>query len=140
MLSKKTKYALKALMVLADEYGKGPVLISQISEKEKIPKKFLELILLELRNNGVLASKQGKGGGYLLLKSPESISLAQVVRLIDGPIAPTSCVSLHYYQKCDDCPDEEKCRLKKIMEKLRDANLEVLEGTSIADLVLAKKD
>lgn len=136
MLSKKAKYAIKALLILADEYGKDPILISKISEKEKIPKKFLEVILLELRNSGILQSRKGKGGGYYLRKEPKEINLAQVIRLIDGPIAPTSCVSIHYYEKCNDCIDENICRLRRVMVEIRDANLKVLEGTTIEDMML----
>lgn len=109
MISKKAKYALKALKVLTQYEGQGPVLISRIAEEENIPKKFLEAILLELRNHGILFSRKGKGGGYKLRVSPDKISFAQVIRIIDGPIAPTSCVSLHFYVKCDDCIDEVPC-------------------------------
>jgi Rrf2 family protein len=135
MISKKAKYALKALKVLADAYEKGPLLISAISEKENIPKKFLEAILLELRNHGILQSQKGRGGGYSLRLTPENISFARIIRLIDGPIAPTLCVSLHFYGKCNDCPTESECSLRKVMEKWRDANLHVLENTTLKDLL-----
>jgi Rrf2 family protein len=138
MISKKAKYALKALKVLTEQYGQGPVLISYISEKEKIPKKFLEAILLDLRNNGVLQSQKGKGGGYMLRIPPEDVTFAKVLRIIDGPISPTLCVSLYFYGKCDDCVDEEQCSLRLIMRKWRDANLAVLDETTLTDLV--KKD
>lgn len=131
MISKKAKYAIKALKVLTEEYGKGPVLISYISAKEKIPKKFLEAILLELRNHGILQSQKGKGGGYLLRIDPGRVNLAQVLRVIDGPIAPTPCVSFNFYVKCDDCNDEVACALKPIMERVRDANLSVYENTTL---------
>ncbi len=131
MISKKAKYAIKALKVLTEEFGKGPVLISYISAKEHIPKKFLEAILLELRNHGILQSQKGKGGGYLLRIDPARVNLAQVLRVIDGPIAPTPCVSLNFYVKCDDCEDEVTCALKPIMERVRDANLGVYENTSL---------
>lgn len=138
MISKKAKYALKALKVLTEQYGEGPVLISYISEKEKIPKKFLEAILLDLRNNGVLQSQKGKGGGYMLRIPPEEVTFAKVLRIIDGPISPTLCVSLYFYGKCDDCMDEEQCSLRLIMRKWRDANLAVLDETTLTDLL--KKD
>lgn len=138
MISKKAKYALKALKVLTEQYGEGPVLISYISEKEKIPKKFLEAILLDLRNNGVLQSQKGKGGGYMLRIPPEEVTFAKVLRIIDGPISPTLCVSLYFYGKCDDCMDEEQCSLRLIMRKWRDANLAVLDETTLTDLI--KKD
>ena len=131
MISKKAKYAIKALKVLTEEFGKGPVLISYISARENIPKKFLEAILLELRNHGILQSQKGKGGGYLLRIDPARVNLAQVLRVIDGPIAPTPCVSLNFYVKCDDCQDEATCALKPIMERVRDANLGVYENTTL---------
>ncbi len=131
MISKKAKYAIKALKVLTEEYGKGPVLISYISAKENIPKKFLEAILLELRNHGILQSQKGKGGGYLLRVDPGRVNLAQVLRVIDGPIAPTPCVSFNFYVKCDDCNDEVTCALRPIMERVRDANLSVYESTTL---------
>lgn len=134
MISKKAKYAIKALKVLTEEYGKGPVLISRISEKEKIPKKFLEAILLDLRNNGILQSQKGKGGGYMLRVPPEEVNFSKILRIIDGPISPTLCVSLYFYGKCDDCVDEENCSLRIIMQRWRDANLAVLDSTTLKDL------
>ncbi|GAB2763045.1 Rrf2 family transcriptional regulator [Rhabdobacter roseus] len=138
MISKKAKYALKALKVLAEQYNKGPVLISYIAEKEKIPKKFLEAILLDLRNNGVLQSQKGKGGGYMLRLPPEEVKFSKILRVIDGPIAPTLCVSLYFYGKCEDCVDEETCSLRLVMEKWRDANLAVLDQTTLRDLMQAR--
>ncbi len=135
MISKKAKYAIKALKVLTEEYGKGPILISFISAKENIPKKFLESILLELRNHGILQSQKGKGGGYLMRVSPERVNLAQVIRIIDGPIAPTPCVSLNFYVRCDDCADEVTCTIRPIMMRVRDANLSVYEKTTLQMLV-----
>lgn len=132
-MSKKAKYALKALIVLADEYGKGPVLISEICKREDLPKKFLEAILLELRKSGLVQSRKGKGGGYSLRLNPKDITMANIIRLTDGPIAPMSCVSINYYAKCDDCLDEKTCRLRKLMQELRDAKLRVLEGMNLAD-------
>jgi Rrf2 family protein len=136
MISKKAKYALKALKVLAESFEKGPLLISHIAEKEKIPKKFLEAILLELRNHGLLQSQKGKGGGYYLRQEPAKITFAKIIRVIDGPIAPTLCVSLHFYGKCDDCADEETCTLRNILADWRDANLKVLENKTLADLLV----
>lgn len=136
MISKKAKYALKALKVLAQEYEtKKPLLISYIAEKENIPKKFLEAILLDLRNQGVLQSQKGKGGGYLLRIPPSQLSFSKVLRVIDGPIAPTLCVSLYFYGKCDDCADENTCTLRSVMEKWRDANLAVLDNTTLDELI-----
>ncbi|MFN4086440.1 MAG: RrF2 family transcriptional regulator [Spirosomataceae bacterium] len=136
MISKKAKYALKALKFLAEKYSENkPLLISDIAEKENIPKKFLEAILLELRNHGILLSQKGKGGGYMLRTSPDQVTLAKILRTIDGPIAPMLCVSLHFYGKCDDCSSEETCRIRPIMEKVRDANLAVYENTTLQDML-----
>lgn len=136
MISKKAKYALKALKVLAQEYEhRRPVLISTIAGRERIPKKFLEAILLDLRNHGVLQSQKGKGGGYLLRVPPAEVTFARVMRIIDGPIAPTLCVSLYFYGRCDDCADEKTCTLRTVMENWRDANLAVLEKKTLLDLV-----
>lgn len=136
MISKKAKYAFKALTRLAEGFETHkPLLISEISEKENIPKKFLEAILLELRNNGILQSQKGKGGGYLLRTDPKEVSLAKIIRIIDGPIAPVLCVSLNFYGKCDDCNSEEKCKIRPFMTQLRDANLAVYENTTLKDLL-----
>ena len=135
MISKKAKYAIKALKVLTQAYGNGPVLISQIAVQESIPQKFLETILLDLRNHGILQSQKGKGGGYMLRVEPGRINLAQVIRVIDGPIAPTPCVSLNFYVRCDDCADEENCLIRPIMLRVRDANLAVYETTTMQMLV-----
>lgn len=133
MLSKKTKYAFKALIHLSENYARGPVLISEISMKKNIPLKFLENILLELRKAGVLESKKGKGGGYYFAVDPKDVSLAKVMRLLDGPIALLPCVSLNFYQKCEDC-DEQVCGLNRMMIQVRDATLQVLEHKTLADL------
>ena len=136
MISKKAKYALKALSCLATAFENNkPMLISEIAEKENIPKKFLETILLELRNNGILHSQKGKGGGYILRLQPDSVKLAKIIRIIDGPIAPVLCVSLNFYGKCDDCYSEETCKIRPIMQQLRDANLSVYENTTLKDLI-----
>lgn len=139
MISKKAKYAIKALKALTEAYGAGPVLITDIAKRENIPHKFLEGILLELRNHGMLQSQKGKGGGYLLRVDPERINLAQVIRIIDGPIAPTPCVSLNFYVRCDDCADEETCAIRPIMLRVRDANLAVYEKTTIQMLADRQK-
>ncbi len=133
MLSKKTQYAFKALMHLAQKQNEGPILISDIATSKKIPLKFLENILLELKNEGILASKKGKGGGYLLAKEADKILLADVLRLVDGPIAPLPCVSLHFYKRCMDC-NEEYCGLNRVMIMVRDANLAILENKTVADI------
>ncbi|CAN0599883.1 unnamed protein product, partial [Ectocarpus sp. 12 AP-2014] len=119
MLSKKTKYGLKALSYLAAQTDKQPVQISEIAEKENISQKFLESILLSLRKTGFLGSKKGKGGGYYLLRSPEEISMTDVMRVLEGPIAMVPCVSLNFYETCDDCPDENTCSVHKLMLQVR---------------------
>ena len=133
MLSKKSQYAFKALIYLSEQANKGPVLISEISKKKKIPLKFLENILLELRKAGVLESKKGKGGGYYFAVDPHQVSLARIMRLLDGPIALLPCVSLNFYEKCKDC-DEKVCGLNRMMIQVRDATLKVLENKTLADL------
>lgn len=135
MLSKKAQYAIKALEYLANRYEQGPVLISEISEKKHIPLKFLENILLELRKADILESKKGKGGGYLLKNSPEQTTVASVIRIIDGPIAMLPCVSLYFYQPCENC-DKEHCRIKTLFSEARDAVLGVLEHKTLQDLVV----
>jgi Rrf2 family protein len=134
MLSKKTQYALKALGYLAEKYGEGPVLISEISIKKKIPIKFLETILLELKIAKILESKKGKGGGYYLAQPPRKITLASAIRVVGGPIALLPCVSLNFYEKCKDC-DETICGLNKVMAQTRDATLKILEKKTIAELM-----
>lgn len=135
MLSKKTQYAFKALIYLAEKREEGPVLIAEIAQQRNIPLKFLENILLELKKHHILESKKGKGGGYYLAKRPDEIYLAEVLRLIDGPIALLPCVSLHFYKKCNSCDDETRCGLHRIMCEVRDANLAILEKKTVADIV-----
>jgi Rrf2 family protein len=135
MLSKKAKYALKALTVLAKEYGQGPVLISDIAQREGIPRKFLELILLELKNQGILQSRKGKGGGYSLGREPHLISIGHVIRVIDGPIAPLPCVSKTAYQRCRECRDERSCGIRMVMKEVRDATAKIMDSTSLEDVL-----
>lgn len=136
MISKKTKYALKALITLAEHYKEGkPLLISDIAGRDRMPHKFLELILLELKNKGVLQSKKGKGGGYRLALPPEKISLGGVIRMIEGPLAPLPCVSQSAYQRCAECKDEHTCGLRMIMREVRDSTARILDGTSFQDAV-----
>jgi len=134
MLSHKAQYAFRALTYLVNKYDQGPVLISEIARKKKIPLKFLENILLELKKAGVLESKKGKGGGYYIKENPSKTSIASVVRVIDGPIALLPCVSLYFYSRCKNC-DEKNCGLHDIMEKVRDATLKILENRTLKDLV-----
>lgn len=136
MLSKKSQYAFKALMYLAQNDDKGPVLIAEIARKKKIPLKFLENILLELKKAGVLESKKGKGGGYYFAVPPAQVPMAKIMRLLDGPIALLPCVSLNFYERCKNC-DEKSCGLHDMMVNVRDATLKVLEKRTVADI--AKK-
>jgi Rrf2 family protein len=135
MKSKKTKYALKALLYLGRKYNKGPVMISDLARDERIPKKFLELILLTLKNNGVLQSRKGKGGGYYLGKLPRDISVGNVIRILDGPLAPVPCVSETAYAKCQECTDEQTCGIRPVMKDVRDAIANILDKTSLADML-----
>ena len=106
-----------------------------IAEKENIPRKFLESIMLELRKAGYLASRKGKGGGYYLLKEPKDISISEIYRVLEGPIAPVPCVSLNFYEKCDDCQDEAKCEVHLLMVQVRDSALSIYNNTFISDLI-----
>jgi len=135
MLSKKAKYGLRAVLVLAKEYGQGPVLISEISQREGIPKKFLELILLDLKNQGLLQSKKGKGGGYFLSKAPQAVTLGHVIRALDGPLAPLPCVSQTAYMKCEECKDEMTCGIRIVMKEVRDATAKILDGTTLGEVL-----
>lgn len=135
MLSKKTKYGLKALAFIARQADDLPVQIATIAKSENISHKFLESILLTLKKGGTLASKKGKGGGYYLMKSPENILMTDVIRILEGPIAMVPCVSLNYYEKCDDCPDEDACSVHKLMIMVRDNTLNVLRSNTLQDLI-----
>jgi Rrf2 family protein len=133
MLSQKTKYALQALGYLSAHYSKGPVLISTISSVKRIPLKFLENILLELKYAGILESHRGRTGGYKLKEEPSKTNLAAVIRIVDGPIAMLSCVSLNFYKACENC-DQICCRINPVMAEARDALLKVLYGRTLEDI------
>ncbi len=135
MLSKKAQYAFRALTHLVEHYDKGPVLIAEMSKKKKIPLKFLENILLELKNNDILESKKGRGGGYFLKEHPSKTHIASVIRIVDGPISMLPCVSLYFYKRCENC-NEKRCGLHDIMKDVRDATLKILERRTLQDLVL----
>lgn len=135
MISRKTKYAINALVNLARKYEQGPVLISDIAEQENIPQKFLEAILLELKKGGILSSKKGKGGGYYLIKSPEEVNMASVMRLLDGPIALLPCVSYKYYERCDECKDEETCGIRDVFLKIRNETVSLLKGATLSEII-----
>ena len=136
MISKKTKYALKALQILAEDYNRRePILISHLAKTGHIPKKFLELILLELKNNGILQSKKGKGGGYLLAKSPDKISLGAILRILEGALAPLPCLSRSAYRKCEECEDESTCAIRLVMKNLHETTVQILDGTTLKNLI-----
>lgn len=139
MISKKTKYGLKALIYLARQYDKGPILIADLARDENLPKKFLENILLSLKNNGILQSRKGKGGGYYLGRHPSKITIGQAVRVMEGPLAPVPCVSETAYAKCTECENEVTCGIRLVMKDVRDAMAVILDGTTLAD-VLEKID
>jgi Rrf2 family protein len=136
MLSMKAKYGLRAMTALAGKYGAGPVLIADLAQTEKIPRKFLELILLDLKKRGILGSKKGKGGGYYLSRPPELISLGELVRALDGPIALLPCVSHMAYKRCDECIDETTCGIRSVMKEVRDQTAAILDGTTLSELLV----
>jgi Rrf2 family protein len=135
MLSKKCKYAIHALVYLAEHHNEGPVHIQDISTARNIPKKFLETILLELKNAKILHSKKGKGGGYYLYKKPEDVNLMDVIRIMDGAIAMLPCVSLNYYEPCDECQDEKSCGIRLAFIKVRDETLAILSGSTLKGIM-----
>lgn len=134
MLSKKTKYGIKALTFLARQEDQTPVAIAEIAKAEHISVKFLESILLLLRHSGFLGAKKGKGGGYYLIKEPKDINMAKVYRILEGPIALLPCASHNFYEKCEDCTDEAACAVRKLMMEVRDNTLMILENNSLADI------
>jgi Rrf2 family protein len=139
MISKKTKYAINALVYLAQKPSQQPILISEIAEHEHIPQKFLEAILLDLKKDGILASKKGKGGGYFLLKSPNDVNMADVMRLFDGPIALLPCVTYKYYQRCDECTDEESCGIRSVFLEVRNQTVDLLKKATLTEIIYRGK-
>lgn len=135
MLTMKTKYALKALSYLARAPEGAPVLIAEVAQKEGIPRKFLELILAELKQHGFVKSKKGPHGGYLMAQPAEGIPLASVIRVLEGPIAPVPCLSRNAYQRCDGCADEATCGIRLVLQDLYEASVKILESTTIQDVV-----
>jgi Rrf2 family protein len=135
MISKKTKYAINALVFLAKRRGEGPIVINEIATQEHIPRKFLESILLNLKKAGLLASKKGKGGGYYLLKHPDDINLADVMRLFDGPIAFLPCVTYNYYERCEECKDEATCGIRDVFFEVKKKTVELLKQASLGEII-----
>lgn len=130
MLSRKAKYGLKAVLQLANEFGRGLILISNLAAKQRIPKKFLEQILLELKNGGILQSKSGKCGGYSLVRPPQQVTLGQVIRVLDGPLAPVPCDS-KAFSNCCECPDQETCAIRIVMADVFNAISDILDRTTL---------
>jgi len=139
MLTKKAKYAIKAMIYLSKKKKGEHALISEISEKERIPKKFLEAILLDLRKAGYLGSKKGKGGGYYLIKAPEEINMADVLRLFEGAIALVPCVAHKYYERCDECVDEETCAIREVFRIVREQTVTILKENNFAEVIAKEK-
>jgi Rrf2 family protein len=133
VLSRKSKYGLKALMVLAQEAGRGPILISELAARDAIPRKFLEAILLELKRHGLVQSQKGKGGGYFLRRPPAEITFGDVIRVLEGPLAMVPCVSQTAYAKCAECVDEQTCGVRFAMKAVRDATARILDNTTLVD-------
>jgi Rrf2 family protein len=135
MITQKAKYALRALAVLAEADADEPVMISDIAAQQRIPKKFLEQILLDLKHHGIVASRRGKQGGYLLLKPADTITFGEILRIVDGPIAPLPCLSITAYRRCEDCDGEQSCKIRHVFARVADATRKVLFSTTIADAV-----
>ena len=134
MLTRKSKYGLKALLMLAEEAGQGPVLVADLAERQRIPKKFLEAILLDLKRHGFLVSKKGKGGGYLLSRAPSTITVGQIIRVLEGPLALGPCASQTQYRRCEECVDEATCGVRVAMVEVRDATSRILDKTTLSAL------
>jgi Rrf2 family protein len=139
MLSQKARYALHALIALAERGGKEPMLIADIAEEANLPRKFLEQILVELKKRGIVRSVRGRAGGYLLGRPARDISFAEIIRTIDGPLALSPCVSASAYHRCEDCDDEEACAIRKVLLAARDATAEILESRMLASAISRRR-
>lgn len=142
MITQKMKYALKAMLVLGDEAARPApeaLTIEKIARRSDTPKRFLEQILLELRNAGMVSSIRGRSGGYLLIKRPGDISISELLRLIDGPIAPLPCLSRRAYQRCEDCRDEASCRIRKVFAEIFWSYLILIESLSLEDMLRSEQ-
>lgn len=133
MLSQKSKYALRAMLLLAAQPAGQKLLVGEIAERRKIPKKFLEQILLELKQKGLLDSQRGRNGGYSLGRPAAKITYGEIIRITDGPLAPIPCASLTAYRKCDDCEDEKACAIRRIMRDVRDSMSKILDNVTLAE-------
>src|SRR2546426_2995316 len=132
-LSLRGEYALRALLVLGLEHDLSVISIQAISRQQNIPKRFLEQILNDLKSAGLVESKRGVAGGYRLRRSPERVTLAEIIRHIEGPLAPVSCVSEKFYEKCS-CPDESRCAIRSVMKETRDAIVSIMDRVTLAEL------
>lgn len=143
MLSKRSKYAINALVYMARQQKldeKRKVQIAEVSKAQHIPRKFLEAILLDLKNNGVLGSKLGRGGGYYLRKAPTDINLAEIHRIFDGAIGLLPCVTYQYYEKCEECRDEETCGIREAILKVRNATVDILKENTLARILETEEE
>jgi len=134
-ISKRTQYGLKAMLALGRKYREGPVLIGTLAREEAIPIKFLEAILLDMKGRGLLDSKMGRKGGYFLNRPPSAVTIGSIIRVIEGPLAPLPCASETAFKPCEECQDVENCGTRIIMRRVRDAISEVLDRTTLADLI-----
>ena len=138
MLNQRSRYALRALIFIARFGGVAPVPISVIAADQQLPRKFLEAILLDLKNGGVVNSYRGKMGGYRLARPASQISFGEIIRLIEGPLALVPCVSVSAYQRCDDCFEETTCVIRKVMLVVREQTADILDNTTLADLSVGR--
>lgn len=138
MISQRAKYALRALVSLAKTGPDEPLFIGDIAREQAIPKKFLEQILLQLKANGLVTSRRGKAGGYLLLRPAEDITYGEVLRIVDGPIAPLPCLSRIAYRRCEDCSDETNCEIRRVFARVAEASRNVLDGMTIKESIAAE--
>lgn len=135
MLSKKAQYALYALRYLAMKKDKGPILIKEIVNAEQLPQKFLEAILIDLKRAGIVNSKKGKQGGYYLIKEPDEINFAEIIRIFDGAIALLPCATYKYYEKCQKCENDDDCGLRNVVKEIRDKTVAILKELTLQDVI-----
>lgn len=133
MLSQRSRYALRSLIMLAQHHGQGPVQIADIARLQNVPRKFLEIILVEMKRAGLVASLRGRAGGYVLARTPAEISFGEVIRLFDGPLALVPCVSKMAYRRCGDCVDEATCAIRRAMAQVRDETAQILDNMTLAE-------
>jgi Rrf2 family protein len=139
MLSKRTKYALNALVQMAKARDEGPLSAAELAERAGVPRKFLEAILVDLRNAGMVASTRGRSGGHALRKLPKEIHMAEVIRLFDGAIGLVPCVTHNYYKRCDECVDEQTCGMRDVFVEVREATVRMLKRATLADVIVREK-